>query len=58
MKMDNYWTSNSAVSSDWKKVPQVVCKKMEHVIVSYLRKIRDIKEWSFEVKHEFRLEYS
>jgi hypothetical protein len=36
----------------------VICKQMEHVIASYLRKIRDKKDWLFEGHHGFRPGYS
>jgi hypothetical protein len=32
----------------------VVCKEMEHVIASYLRKVWDKKDWLFEDQHGFR----
>jgi hypothetical protein len=36
----------------------VVCKKMEHVIASYLRKIWEKKDWLFEGQHGFKPGYS
>jgi hypothetical protein len=36
----------------------VVCKQMEHVIASYLRKVWDKKDWLFEGQHGFRRGYS
>jgi hypothetical protein len=36
----------------------VVCKQMEQVIASYLRKIWDKKDWLFEMQHGFRPGYS
>jgi hypothetical protein len=36
----------------------VVCKRMEHVRASYLRKLWDKKDWLFEGQHGFRPGYS
>jgi hypothetical protein len=36
----------------------VVCKQMEHVIASYLRKIWDKMDWLFDGQHGFRPGYS
>jgi hypothetical protein len=36
----------------------VVCKQMEHVMASYLRKIWDKRDWLFEGQHGFRSGYS
>jgi hypothetical protein len=36
----------------------VVCRQMEHVTASYLRKIWDKKDWLFEGQHRFRPGYS
>jgi hypothetical protein len=36
----------------------VVCKRMEHVIASYLRKIWDKNDWLFDGHHGFRPGYS
>jgi hypothetical protein len=36
----------------------VVCKQMEHVISSYLRKIWDKDDWLFDGQHGFRPGYS
>jgi hypothetical protein len=36
----------------------VVCKQMEHVIASYLRKAWNKKDWLFEGQHAFRPRYS
>jgi hypothetical protein len=36
----------------------IVCKQMEHVIASYLRKVWDKKNWLYEGQHGFRPGYS
>jgi hypothetical protein len=36
----------------------VFCRQMEHVMVSYLRKTWDKKDWLFEGQHIFRLGFS
>ena len=36
----------------------VVCKQMEHVIVSHLRQVWDKNDWLYEGQHGFRPGYS
>ncbi len=36
----------------------VVCKQMEHVIASYLRRVWDKNDWLYESQHGFRQGYS
>ena len=36
----------------------VVCKQMEHVIVSYIRQVWDKNDWLYEGQHGFRPGYS
>jgi len=36
----------------------LVCKQMEHVIVSYLRQVWEKNDWLYEGQHGFRPEYS
>jgi hypothetical protein len=55
-----YKGGDRSLGSNYRPVSltSVVCKQMEHVIASYLRKIWDKKDWIFGGQYEFRSGYS
>jgi hypothetical protein len=55
-----YKEGDQSLVSNYRPVSltSVVCKKMEHVIASYLRKIWDKNDWLFDGQHGFRPGYS
>ena len=40
------------------RLTSIVCKQMEHIIVSYLRHVWDKNGWLYEGQHGFRPGYS